>query len=627
MTSTDYVTYLGQDSRIGGIKSSLPYEVYKGGQSVVAQQVIATSQSPSSLTFNVITPSQTTLIDRRVLWRSTVKGTITMVSSGMDAEGLITSPSLSRNMALGAFPLHSMCTTLQATINNVTTSVQTSDILSCLIKAMNLEEMASYQETSAVLPDNCLNYLDYYNSTSNVLGGFSTIGHDTVPGRGTIKFNYFSTTKDPSEAQKFIAPFPGPANTYTYYYSVTVTEPLLIPPFIWSKYARNQAALYGIDNMIINANLNGGSNFIRTSFPTPTTTFITSVSQKVTEITDSALIFQFITPHPSSLLPARNVIPYYIMNRYVTAISSINAATEYKGTTNPDTPTANWGKWYKPGEGTVTSTTLTFNTIPDRLIVALRPNQNLRAFPQTTDHFLPITKISINFANSAGILSTATQEQLYRMSVENGLNSTWDEFRGISTSEADLDKLALTSTICSVASQKRTCGAPIILEFAKDIQITSDYETCGSIGQYQFQITVSYQSYVTAGLVPNATAVPNIDPLLNYELVIIPQQSGLFCTERGSSASYIGILDRQTVLDASEKEGHVSMDVGRRIGGSIFDDVRSAVSDVADFIKPIGDIAKTVGSLASIGAGESGGGMSGGLKRKPKSMDKLTRHL
>ena len=48
-----------------------------------------------------------------------------------------------------------------------------------------------------------------------------------------------------------------------------------------------------------------------------------------------------------------------------------------------------------------------------------------------TDSYATIKNISINFNNQAGLLSSMTQEQLYRNSVQSGLaNMSWDESCG-----------------------------------------------------------------------------------------------------------------------------------------------------------------------------------------------------
>ena len=49
-----------------------------------------------------------------------------------------------------------------------------------------------------------------------------------------------------------------------------------------------------------------------------------------------------------------------------------------------------------------------------------------------TDSYLTIKIISINFNNQAGLLISMTPEQLYRKSVQSGLeNMSWDEFCGL----------------------------------------------------------------------------------------------------------------------------------------------------------------------------------------------------
>jgi hypothetical protein len=50
--------------------------------------------------------------------------------------------------------------------------------------------------------------------------------------------------------------------------------------------------------------------------------------------------------------------------------------------------------------------------------------------PTQGDWVLPITGISVNFDNYAGLLSAHSQEQLYRMSCLNGLEMDYDQWRG-----------------------------------------------------------------------------------------------------------------------------------------------------------------------------------------------------
>ena len=57
-----------------------------------------------------------------------------------------------------------------------------------------------------------------------------------------------------------------------------------------------------------------------------------------------------------------------------------------------------------------------------------------------TDNYATIKGIFINFNNQAGLLSSMTQEQLFRNSIQSGLaNVSWDEFCGSTISGAQDD--------------------------------------------------------------------------------------------------------------------------------------------------------------------------------------------
>jgi hypothetical protein len=86
---------------------------------------------------------------------------------------------------------------------------------------------------------------------------------------------------------------------------------------------------------------------------------------------------------------------------------------------------------------TLQSSNMQLSGIPDKLIVFVRKIPgNLKC--TDTDSYATIKNISITFNNQAGLLSTMTQEQLYRNSINSGLNMSWDEFCGSTITVADV---------------------------------------------------------------------------------------------------------------------------------------------------------------------------------------------
>ena len=99
------------------------------------------------------------------------------------------------------------------------------------------------------------------------------------------------------------------------------------------------------------------------------------------------------------------------------------------------------------------------------------------------------------------------------------------------------------------------------------IQLTEDYLAAGSLGQFHLLVTVS---------------VYNNDPIPwnagDWELVIIPMNSGIYAIERGVANLYTGLLTKADVLDASEKqEPYTHATVKRMIGRGFLDTLKSSL--------------------------------------------------
>jgi hypothetical protein len=76
MTET-FNKVLVKDSRIGEISDAVKYAVFKGSQNVTSMTYQAISATNSAHVFNIAVPSLETVIDRTVLWSSTVTLRIT----------------------------------------------------------------------------------------------------------------------------------------------------------------------------------------------------------------------------------------------------------------------------------------------------------------------------------------------------------------------------------------------------------------------------------------------------------------------------------------------------------------------------------------------------------------------
>ena len=125
MESKDFETVLVKDDRIANLTDKISYAVNKGGQQITSATFEATSQSNSSHTYNIIVPSLETILDRRILWQSTVTLKINATGAANNNQAIYYG---SRD-CLAPFPLHQLCATMSATINNNTGSANMNDVL------------------------------------------------------------------------------------------------------------------------------------------------------------------------------------------------------------------------------------------------------------------------------------------------------------------------------------------------------------------------------------------------------------------------------------------------------------------------------------------------------------------
>jgi hypothetical protein len=329
----------------------------------------------------------------------------------------------------------------------------------------------------------------------------------------------------------------------TAYVRFTVTEPLLLSPFIFANPQSNNQGMYGVQNMSFNMNFGDTTRIWRHTGTVATNATVQSV--EIISFQDSKLSFNFLTAHPSDQLSSRCVVPFYEMPRYLTSqFPAINGA----GGGQLGIPSL-------PVPATLVSQTISLNQIPDKLIIFVRPRVN----EYGSDFFLPIRGININWNNNTGVCSSFNQVDLWRCSVESGSNQSFDEFRGYAQ-RANLT--AETTAGAGGATRVLTCGSVLALTMGNHVNLVEDYYAPGSIGQFSIQISVEVDNYSRDPVTP--------------ELVIVCMNSGSFATERGTSSTYTALLTKQDVLDASMQEPVSRGEYTRLVGGGFLDSLKSA---------------------------------------------------
>ena len=665
--SADFSKILVKDDRLE-VVDNIKYAVIKGGQNVTPSQFKAISVSNNQLVFNIQVPSEQTIIDRRVLLQTDLTLVVTSAVVTTTAAALpvatLTAPAhgcgYGTLAGLAPYPIHQLISVASTTINNNTVTVNTQDVLPAILRMLDKEELGAYNGTSATATDSYLSYTDAIGTVGNSINGFGSANLDTnFVGRGSIALiNYSAATVGVAPSQQL-------AETFTW----RISEPLMLSPWIYCNPKTNGQGFYGIQNMNIVLNIDstvsrvfrglqgingiadaknfvtpvgtvaspsflfaspGGTVFTTAGGATPVVCESLPVITSVTAPTNmfssnTSLLFTFLTPHPSDLMPARNIVPYYELPRFISqnpAVPALVADTSSVAATGNS-----YIKYDNTAGTTFVSQTLQLNQIPDKLILFISKQGKSWG---DSDSTLPITHISIDFNNNSGLLSAARCEDLYRMSKDNGSNQNWLEWSGYANTasvpgvngESNLSLSANGVTLdggVPIASFKTvpTCGSMLMLEFGKDIQLIEDFFAPGSLGNFNIRVNIYYLN--------NNPSIKSGDQL---QLTMITLNSGVFVCERGTSSTYTGILTRADVLEASEQDAYTHSDVRRLVGGGFLDMLKSGVSKLAPMLKSVAPIlapmAKnylankgTLGQMAAqgigaMGYGRSGGGSSGG---------------
>jgi len=174
------------------------------------------------------------------------------------------------------------------------------------------------------------------------------------------------------------------------------------------------------------------------------------------------------------------------------------------------------------------------NSIPNKvyLWVGKRDMDNSMT---DTDTYLQITNVSITFNNQPGILGSADQQSLYRISTRNGCNENFRQW-------------------------SYNCGSVLCLKFGEDIPLGSDLLAAGSRGSYNFSAQVTVANNFAAGVVPQVSA-----------LFI---QTGTVTISNGEVMKNVGILTDNDVLNTKAQGGQPiqAADSSSALGGGFWND-------------------------------------------------------
>lgn len=284
---SDFKCVLIEDSRIASITNEEVFGVQSSGSQSTYQQFQSVSASNSSVVFNVQVPSENILIDRHLLIQSTLTFTVN-AGSATDANYQVpigdTVFNYGLTESLQAFPLNSLFTTTQCTINNVSTSTNTQDVLPMLMRMNDKRMLSRYNSMTPSLPDDAYGlYADGVLTNNNTLAGINNNGYDldfaprgAFPVSVVVQHYIGGVLTDASVVSTAVT------DTWKIIITGTFTEPFLaLSPFINCE-PDNQAGLVGVNNMSFVLNVDNTCKRL--------------LSTANTQILNGALVPRYINP-------------------------------------------------------------------------------------------------------------------------------------------------------------------------------------------------------------------------------------------------------------------------------------------------------------------------------------------
>ncbi len=577
--SSDIAKLAVYDSRI--VQQQPSYAVEKGALSITNSPFAAISQSQSQHSYNIYVPSENVYVARDMDWASTVNLRVDVILNDKTVGGQfpIGQPLLELGVdgSLAAFPLNNMCATITATINDTTTTINTQDVLSEIMRLTDYRGNR-VQRTCPTMLDKYLDNLDGRNAQNDPMSGYTNASHDYAEptngswhnvvfttSTGTVLVGNGNYTDSYGNTVNFVDGIPlstdqgaGVVNgQYAVYLQFRTTEKLSLSPFIFANEHGEDTGLFGINNIQLVMNMRDPSRALRlrnrlvgtteklyygtSTLPAQYTSAVTYNTGVATgPFSDSQLHVQFLTPSLSIPLPPKSCVPYLEFPRYITQVANPIAAG---------------------GDAQLVSQTITLPQIPDLLIIYVKavadPAETTAdrskdpTLPQYGSGYLPVltskngsrsvAPLSVNFDNFSGLLSSHTSEQLYAMSVRNGLEMDWNTWSG--TARAPTGQGARSVS---------TVGGFLVLKPGVDLTL-QEGQAPSLVGNFTLQFNLSVRNTYAFSVRP--------------QIFIITANSGFFESIRGSSRIIKGVLSEQDIIAAPLAPAGTLAGLARVVGG------------------------------------------------------------
>jgi hypothetical protein len=455
------------DPRVN-LRETPVYSVFKGASTVTFQPTNASSYSTTSIVWTSNPPSPFVIVDRKTYAIFNLQLTFAGSGSGnLLSIGVTDAPR--------SWPLHRIINTTTVTLNNSSVNLVVYPVLSIIQRCNMPSEVRRFDMSmSCPMPDQAQTYSGLAGAVLSPLAAYGD-NVDEVPRGGFSGISVVSNTNTSAVV------------------NLLICEPLLVSPFTYG--AASEKGFWGVQNCAVQMTLQ--SNLSRIwSHDAISGNTISSIT--VAHNAAPVMLWTYLTPNPVVEIPSSLAYSYFVIDWYETDAATTLAAGS---------------------SASLTSNVATLSEMPRQLFLAVRQRDADLTY-NTSDVFAVINSCQISLNNQTGILASATQQDLYRMSMENGIDIPWSSW----------------SMGCGVTAYSNGVGSVLLLVPGKDIGLPPTLAS-GVGGQFSLQVTVGFTN--PAG---------NPAGAITYAFYILAIREGVFTLQQNRSIPQLNVLTPDNVL-------------------------------------------------------------------------------
>ena len=569
------------------------YQVQQGSGSVTYQRYAPNSGSTSLLKYQIQPPTSAVITERVVKYEGPMvfKSVVNIQpknNAGVDVGAPTTvafkgKPFLlfGLNSTLTDHPFNQCVENTQLQINNVSVNNASGENFNILKWMMNdpkdglqkgtpsrLEMYQNYSG-SAVFPNSNIQGISQANQYEAQPNGafegirFCDANGNELDGNGTYAsggqnyayINGVPVTCDATGATTGAEPI---RTAYDVYIKVTVVERAFISPFIFNETHDSQTGLYNIRSISINHTIKVPSGIIkvdkRSEIVTDNTTtlFLSTLNTTFNNNnpwTNFSLVMTYRNPSIYETPPKVNTVPYNEYQTYKTT-RAVNLAAG--------------------GKTRITTDVIIPASIPNMILIAIKPTSYA---VDESEWFIPPDNISIQYGNSASLLTNATKQDLYEMSYKNGVQMTRAMWYGL----AQQNYLNYNDDIYTTSEGHGyvpLCGGFLALVPGVDFPLKEDHASGVGVNM-NFTVTMEFKNRLNI-------VVPSV------EVLTVFVNSGFIMSADGSSTIQLMPITTEEVVSLPvDMDAHLD---GTMVGGSFWNKVGSFLKK--NVWKPVKSLAQ-----------------------------------